>query len=67
MEKETEKRIIDLESQIAFMQVTLEDLNQVVTKQQNQIDTLTARLKDLVDQTKTGSVENTAQEKPPHY
>lgn len=67
MDKETEKRIVDLESQIAFMQVTLDDLNNVVTRQQNQIDDLVARLKEVVVQTKTASIENTAQEKPPHY
>lgn len=69
MEKneELEERITSLETRISFQDHTIDQLNSVVTNQQNQIDDLVRRLTDLVDQVKPlASVENDTSP-PPHY
>ena len=60
-----EDRIIELEKRAAYQEDLLDTLNQVITKQQNQIDALhilIQRIKENIDY--DGSVDNTP---PPHY
>ena len=64
-----EEKLIDLETKLAFQDDTIDQLNQVVTKQQQQLDQLTdqiVRLKQAVtaimnDEGISGN------ERPPHY
>jgi len=70
MDRETLARIERLEEQLAFHARTVEDLNEVVTRQADQIDALNRRLAALVEHVEeledaaAGSVPVT---KPPHY
>lgn len=43
----TEQRLIELETKIAFLENTIEELNGVVTDQQRQIDVLEQELKTI--------------------
>ena len=60
-------RIVDLESRLTFMQVTVDELNLIVTRQQDQIAELTAKLRALAEQARLGAVEKDGDSKPPHY
>ena len=71
-EAELSKRVDDLESQLAFQEHTIDELNQLVTQQSNELATfkrhlqlLASRLSQMRDQ----QSENTTlvDEKPPHY
>ncbi len=66
-----EKRIAELESNIAFQDNTIEELNVAVTQQQRQIDQLEKNLSVLKDQMKNLASSNIAIEDeetpPPHY
>lgn len=70
MDRETLARIERLEEQLAFQTRTVEDLNEVVTRQADQIDALNRRLAALVEHVEeledaaAGSAPVT---KPPHY
>ncbi len=44
----TEQRLIELETKVAFMDNTIEELNQVITDQQRQIDVLENKLKAVL-------------------
>lgn len=66
-----EKRLVDLETKLAYQEDTIQALNKVVCEQQKQIDQLEATCRLLVDRIKqlsfaaeTGKVVD---EKPPHY
>lgn len=67
LEQELEERIVILESRISFMQVTLDELNLIVTKQQNQLDDLKTRFRELETVAKESLVEKDQSTKPPHY
>ena len=65
-------RIIEIETKLAFQEDTLQALNEVVCRQQNQIEQLEAKLVLLIDRYKQLSAEQGAgntpvDEKPPHY
>ena len=64
-------RIEELESRIAFQDSTLEELNDVIVKQQFQIDKLEKNLEMLSAQLKNMAPSLVASEKeetpPPHY
>ena len=66
-----EKRIAELESNIAFQDNTIEELNVAVTQQQRQIDQLEKNLSVLKDQMKNLASSNITIEDeetpPPHY
>lgn len=65
-----EKRVEDLEIKIVYLESTLESLNQVVIKQQNQIDLLIEEIKRLKQQLEQGAefVRPLSEETPPpHY
>jgi len=67
-----EQRIIELETKLAYQEHTLNELNDVVSNQQQQIGkleqlltTLGSRLEALADAVPSGAPA--AAEKPPHY
>ena len=66
-----ESRIIELETKLAYQEHTLEELNQIVIKQQNEILTLTLGLQKLNEQLKQVAPSNLAsidqEAPPPHY
>lgn len=64
------QRLEDLEVRITYLESTLEALNQVVIRQQDQIDALTEALKHQQQQLKQGAefVRPLSEETPPpHY
>ena len=68
----TEKKIVELEEKIAFIQNMLDDLNMVVFRQGEIIEKLNTQIKEtnekLISQNKSESDQNqTNNEKPPHY
>ena len=66
-----EERIIELETKLAYQEDTLEQLNQIVTKQQDEITVLTLSLQKLHQQVKQMAPSNLAsidqEAPPPHY
>jgi len=62
--------IIELQTRLEFQDLTIAELNDVITDQQKQLDTIWRRLEMLGDNLKIleASVETEQQdEKPPHY
>ncbi|RUO32593.1 SlyX family protein [Aliidiomarina soli] len=71
-ELELEKRMMDLESQVAFQEETIEQLNQLVAEQNHELATfkrhlqlLAGRLSQIKDQQSEDT--NPVDERPPHY
>jgi len=65
-----EQRITDLEIKLSFAEDTVEQLNQVVTRQQAQIDRLIRELVELRDRaaaSEPGGFRTLRDELPPHY
>ena len=66
-----ENKIIDLQSKLAFQDETINDLNEVITDQQNQLDQLREDVRLLnLRITSVAESSNVADEKeppPPHY
>jgi SlyX protein len=67
-----ESRLADLESTVAFQEKTIEDLSDVICRQQAELDALMAQLEQLVirlDQAEEGSSEGSHLpiEPPPNY
>ena len=66
-----ENRITDLEFKISHQEVLLEELNQVVRKQQETIDKLEASIKFLGKLTRDAGIGapevGPGDQKPPHY
>lgn len=66
-----ENRLIELETKLAYQEHTLEALNQIVTKQQDEIYTLTLGLQKLSEQLKQVAPSNLVsldqEAPPPHY
>ena len=66
-----EQRITDLEIKASFAEDTVETLNQVVVRQQAQIDRLVRELVELRDQAapsvELGGFRSLRDELPPHY
>lgn len=70
MDRDTLARIERLEEQLAFQTRTVEELNEVVTRQADQIDTLSRRLAALgehVEELEDAAAGNVPVAKPPHY
>ncbi len=68
----SEERLVEIETKIAFQEQTIEDLNDVLYKQQQEIerlgsicDTLVKRVKELSES--IPGIDAPANEKPPHY
>jgi len=64
-----EQRITDLEIKASFAEDTVEQLNQVVVRQQAQIDRLIRELVELRDRASAelGGARTLRDELPPHY
>ncbi|HEV6965143.1 SlyX family protein [Roseateles sp.] len=65
-----EQRITDLEIKASFAEDTVEQLNQVVVRQQAQIDRLVQELVELRDRAASaepGGFPSLRDELPPHY
>ena len=45
---DTEQRLIEMETKIAFLDNTIEELNEVITDQQRQIDVLENKMKSVL-------------------
>jgi SlyX protein len=65
-------RLIEIETKLAFQEDTLQALNDVVCRQQAQIEQLEARLTLWVDRVRQMAesqvtINKPADEKPPHY
>lgn len=64
-------KIIDLESKLAFQDQTINELNEVITDQQQQLDQLREEIRLLnLRMTSLAEQSNVAEEKeppPPHY
>ena len=66
-----EERMVEIESKIAFQDNALQELNDVIYRQQKQIDQLELTCQNLIERVKalseisvSGALED---EKPPHY
>ena len=62
--------LIEIQTRLEFQDLTIAELNEIITDQQRQLDKLNARLELLSD--KLNIVEESAEisqgnEKPPHY
>ncbi|HNP63308.1 MAG TPA: SlyX family protein [Woeseiaceae bacterium] len=67
----TEDRFIDLETRLAHQDQLLDELNDVVTQQQEKIMQLEDLCKSLIQRVRSASdgvpVDDLADERPPHY
>ena len=67
-----EERLIDIETKLAYQEKIIKDLNDVVWKQQKEIENLGSICENLIklnkehDQIVSG-IDAPANEKPPHY
>lgn len=67
-----QERIIELESRVAFQEDTLDQLNQVVSQQELEIEKLKRMIKIINQQIKNFSLDNShghsdQEPPPPHY
>jgi len=66
-----EDRIIELETKLAYQEDTIEELNQIVTKQQEELSILTLAVQKLHEQVKQIAPSNLVsidqEAPPPHY
>jgi SlyX protein len=66
-----EDRLIELETRLSFQETTVNELNDIITRQQQQLDILQAAIQQLHERIKSMSEEgirNPADEPPPpHY
>lgn len=67
MQNQVEERLINIETKISHQDVMLEELHQVLYKQQESIDILQKKLKLFEQQMNADSEIRPAGEKPPHY
>ena len=71
MKETLEIRVIEIESRLSFQEHTLQELNDVVTRQQQQIDALVREIQTLTDRLRAatpspiGPLED--EKPPPHY
>jgi len=66
----SEQRFIDLETKLAHQEALLEELHEVLYKQQARIDQLTSSMKVLIqrnDEEDETKVKGAPNQKPPHY
>lgn len=64
---ENEQRFINLETKISHQDMMLEELHEVLYKQQAEITALQKKLKVLEEQFSSSNEIRPAGEKPPHY
>ena len=68
--KDTERRLIDLEVKVGFAEDLLEQLNQLLFRQQQLLDTLTrevAQLRRRIPDGDEGASRSPDELPPPHY
>ena len=68
--KPIDERFQVLENKVLYQYRTIEELNDVVTQQQNQIDQLNLkvkRLRELFDNPSDSGIEGGEEPPPPHY
>lgn len=65
-DEEVEERLVNLEIRSAFQERTIEQLSSEIIRQQNQIDELERRNKEILKNFESGVVDGSV-EKPPHY
>jgi SlyX protein len=67
---DAEKRLVEIETKLAFAENLLDELNAVVYRQQKEIDALREALRQLRDQVEASASPeplDAGDEKPPHY
>ena len=64
--RENDERLIDLEERLMHQDKLLEQLNEIVTAQQGEIESLRRELVRLREQLAQGATED-VDEPPPHY
>lgn len=68
---DNQKRLIDLETKILHQDKIIEDLSDVIYKQQQQLDLLEKKIKNILNRIESGfnseSKIGPANDKPPHY
>lgn len=66
-----DERLIEIETKVAYQEHTIAELNDVIYRQQQQIDQLERLCKALTDRVQdmaeTATTEKAGHEKPPHY
>ncbi len=67
MENDLEKRIIDLEMRLSFLERANDELSKVVAEQAEFTTKHTAQLKEVLQHMKGEAVEKSRGEVPPHY
>ncbi len=63
----SDERVVELEVKYAHLERTVSELNEVLYRQQRELDALKETLRRLQDKSEPGLVDASAQEKPPHY
>lgn len=67
---DTQQRLTDLEIKASFQEDLLDELNQIIIRQQQQIDLLIREIADLKQSSTDGGLaapRNLRDELPPHY
>lgn len=71
MNANAETRLVELETRLAFQEHTLQSLNDVVTRQQQQIETLVREVNALKDRLRAAAPSSVGpledEKPPPHY
>lgn len=68
-----EERLIELETKFSYQEGLLSDLNDIVAKQQRQLDNLITEMSGIKEQLQDAAEKGSAEghdeqdEKPPHY
>jgi len=66
-----DERLIEIETKVAYQEHTISELNDVIYRQQQQIDQLERICKALTDSVQdmaeTATADKGGHEKPPHY
>lgn len=66
-----ESRVVEFETRLAFQEHTLQALNDVVSRQQQQIETLINEIKELKDRLRAATLSPVGpledEKPPPHY
>lgn len=70
----TEEQIIELESRLAFQELSISELNEIITQQQAQLDKLYAtvhmldhKMREMAESSSNEGGSSPQDERPPHY
>jgi SlyX protein len=69
-DRKTDERLLELETKVVYQDQIIEDLNGVVTRQQDQLDRLATdlrRLEELLRSLPSEGVSSDEEPPPPHY